>query len=305
VTTAAIKSCARSRPTRGGAWYALRKPIYLWQFVDIDGAGDVLVYPVRGAPFDSHFLLAVTHVAMRVLHWPLVVLAAVGSIVVWVPSMVRLLPQAGAIVPTIPLNNPVRFAVPVLPAPMAVQTAPSGWNRTSQSTSSQTKPTGRPRRSSPRTAFCEVGNFRLPRLHALLHAIMQMWFVRYRAQDDQEADVEAAAGGQDGVAQTNARPHRQDRGVAESDAQRVSELLRRFRKQPEPVVALQRGAMALDQVAHATQPACIHELGEVHQHNRPLLPVDQDTTPTAMSPLRCQNPRDEPGAPSPCRSTVS
>jgi hypothetical protein len=160
-----------------GAWYALRKPIYLWQLVNIDGAGDVLVYPVRGAPFDSHFLLAVTHVAMRVLHWPLVVLAAVGSIVVWVPSMVRLLPQAGAIVlrtasllliflavATIPLNNPVRFAVPVLPAPMAVQTASSGWNRTSQSTSSQTKPTGRPRRSSPRAAFCEAGNFRLPRL---------------------------------------------------------------------------------------------------------------------------------------------
>jgi hypothetical protein len=44
------------------------------------------------------------------------------------------------------------------------------------------------------------------------------------------------------------------------------------------------------------QPARIHELGEVHQHNRPLLPVDQDTTPTAMSPLRRQNPREEPGA---------
>ena len=81
-----------------------------------------------------------------------------------------------------------------------------------------------------------------------------------------------------------------------SDAQRVSELLCRFWKQPEPVVVLQRGAMALDQVAQATQPACIHELGEVHQLNRPLLPVDQDTTPTAMSPLRRQNPREEPGA---------
>src|SRR6266436_9139169 len=87
---------------------------------------------------------------------------------------------------------------------------------------------------------------------ALLHAITQMGLVRHRAQDDQEADAEAAAGGQDGVAQTNARPHCQDRGVVESDAQRVSELLRRFRKQPEPVVVLQRGAMALAQVAQAT-----------------------------------------------------
>jgi hypothetical protein len=111
------------------AWYAFRKPIYLWQFVNIDGAGDVLVYPVRGAPFDSDFLLAVTHAAMWVLHWPLVVLAAVGSILVWLPPVVRLLPQAGGLVlraasllliflavATIPLNNPVRFAVPVLPA---------------------------------------------------------------------------------------------------------------------------------------------------------------------------------------------
>src|SRR5882757_9003168 len=67
-------------------------------------------------------------------------------------------------------------------------------------------------------------------------------------------------------------------------------------KQPEPVVVLQRGAMALAQVAQTTQPACIHELGEVHQRHRPLLPVDQDTASTAMPPFRRQNPREEPGA---------
>src|SRR5882762_3120062 len=123
-----------------------------------------------------------------------------------------------------------------------------------------------------------------------------MGLVRYRAQDDQEADAEEAAGGQDGVAQTNARPHCQDRSMVEADAQRAPELLCRFRKQPEPVVVLQRGAMALAQVAQTTQPACIHELGEVHQRHRPLLPVDQDTASTAMSPFRRQNPREEPGA---------
>jgi hypothetical protein len=245
---------------------------------------------------------------MRVLHWPLVMLAAVGSIVVWVPSMVRLLPQAGAIVlrtasllliflavATIPLNNPVRFAVPVLPAPMAVQTASSGWNRTSQSTSSQTKREGHDAARRGRlfakpetfdflgfahfcTRSCKCGSFVIERKTIKKRMLKQLQAVKMELRKRMHD------------------PHRQDRGVAESDAQRVSELLRRFRKQPEPVVALQRGAMALDQVAQATQPACIHELGEVHQHNRPLLPVDQDTTPTAMSPLRCQNPRDEPGA---------
>src|SRR5690348_10238694 len=59
----------------------------------------------------------------------------------------------------------------------------------------------------------EARAFRLPRLHALLHAIAQMGLVRHRAQDDQEADVETVAGGQDGVAQANARSHRRDRGV--------------------------------------------------------------------------------------------
>src|SRR6266436_5418722 len=84
--------------------------------------------------------------------------------------------------------------------------------------------------------------------------------------------------------------------MVETDAQRISELLCRFRKQPEPVVVLQRGAMALAQVAQATQSARIRELGKIYQHHRPLLPVDQDTTPAALSPFRRQNPRDEPGA---------
>jgi hypothetical protein len=64
----------------------------------------------------------------------------------------------------------------------------------------------------------------------------------------------------------------------------------------EPVVVLQRGAMALDQVGQTTKPACVHDLGKVHQHHQPLLPVHQDTTPAALSPFRRQNPREEPGA---------
>jgi hypothetical protein len=139
VTTAAAEVLRKVAADPWGmmAWYALRKPIYLWQFVNIDGAGDVLVYPVRGAPFDSDPLLAFTHAAMWVLHWPLVVLAAVGSILVWLPAVVRLLPQAGGLVlrtasllliflavATIPLNNPVRFAVPVLPALFLIAMVP-------------------------------------------------------------------------------------------------------------------------------------------------------------------------------------
>jgi hypothetical protein len=139
VTTAAVEVMRKVAADPWGmtVWYAFRKPIYLWQLVNIDGAGDVLVYPVRGAPFDSDFRLAVSHAAMWVLHWPLVVLAAAGSILVWLPPVVRLLPQASGLVlrtasllliflavATIPLNNPVRFAVPVLPALFLIAMVP-------------------------------------------------------------------------------------------------------------------------------------------------------------------------------------
>ena len=53
---------------------------------------------------------------------------------------------------------------------------------------------------------------------------------------------------------TNARPHRENRSVGEADAARASELLRRLGQRPEPVVVLQRGEVALAQVAQAAQP---------------------------------------------------
>jgi len=38
------------------------------------------------------------------------------------------------------------------------------------------------------------------------------------------------------------------------------------------------------------------QLGEVHPVRRPLLSANQNHTPAALSPLRRQNPREEPGA---------
>jgi hypothetical protein len=47
---------------------------------------------------------------------------------------------------------------------------------------------------------------------------------------------------------------------------------------------------------HASNGILFNELGKVHQHHQPRLPVHQDTTPAALSPFRRQNPREEPGA---------
>ena len=48
--------------------------------------------------------------------------------------------------------------------------------------------------------------------------------------------------------------------------------------------------------AQAAKPEGLPDLGEVHPARRPLLPANSDTAPAALSPLRRQNPREEPGA---------
>ena len=82
----------------------------------------------------------------------------------------------------------------------------------------------------------------------------------------------------------------------ETDVARASELLRGLGQRPEPLVVLQQGEAALARVAQAAQPKGAPQLGEVHPARRPLLSANQDATPFAMSPLRRQNPREEPGA---------
>jgi len=57
-----------------------------------------------------------------------------------------------------------------------------------------------------------------------------------------------------------------------------------------------KGEAALARVAQAAQPNGTPQLGEVHPVRRPLLSANQNDTPAALSPLRRQNPREEPGA---------
>src|SRR5580693_10160667 len=106
-----------------------------------------------------------------------------------------------------------------------------------------------------------------------------MGLVRHRAQDDQETDASQAAGDQDRVAQENARPHRENRRLDETDAERASELLRSLGQPPEPVVVLQQGEMALARVAQAAPPKGTPQLGEVHPARHTLLSANQNATP--------------------------
>src|SRR5213083_424895 len=62
------------------------------------------------------------------------------------------------------------------------------------------------------------------------------------------------------------------------------------------LVVLQQGEAALARIAQAAQPNGTPQLGEVHLVRRLLLSANQNDTPAALSPLRRQNPREEPGA---------
>ena len=62
------------------------------------------------------------------------------------------------------------------------------------------------------------------------------------------------------------------------------------------MVVLQQDEAALARIAQAAQPNGTPQLGEVHPVRRRLLSANQNYTPAALSPLRRQNPREEPGA---------
>lgn len=118
-------------------WYLVGKPPYLWQFSNIDGAGDVFIYPVLASPFHGNAVFELLHAIMRALHSPIVLLGALGSLLVWLPRLAPLLPERNAfalratsLLPVfltavmLPLDDPVRYAVPIFPALFVVAMVP-------------------------------------------------------------------------------------------------------------------------------------------------------------------------------------
>jgi len=150
--------------------------------------------------------------------------------------------------------------------------------------------------NNPASTALRLRDIRLPRLHALLYAILDHRILRHRAQDDQETDAGTVTGDQDGIAPTMARSHRKDGSVAQQGAHWAPELLCRPTERPQRGLVLRPGSRPVAADASAPQPTVIYELGEDAPSRRPILPADQDPTSDALSPLRRQNPREEPGA---------
>ena len=124
----------REEPGRHLAWYLVGKPRMLWQWPLIQGKGEIFVFPVLAHPWDANPLMRISLDIHRLLHWPLVVLAAIGCVLIWIPGastrcgallrdpsgplflrIVSLLLVYGTLVhlPGIPLP---RYHLPLLPA---------------------------------------------------------------------------------------------------------------------------------------------------------------------------------------------
>ncbi len=74
-------------------WFFLGKPLTLMSWSTIQGAGEMFVYPPLASPWLTSPAYYWIYAAMRALHAPLMLLAAAGALLAWVP--LRRLP-AGA-----------------------------------------------------------------------------------------------------------------------------------------------------------------------------------------------------------------
>lgn len=67
-------------------WYLIGKPLVFWQWDIIAGMGDVFVYPTPISPYNMLWPHRLSHQLSRWLHWPAVVLAALGCILAFVAT---------------------------------------------------------------------------------------------------------------------------------------------------------------------------------------------------------------------------
>lgn len=72
---------AAAAPLRYAAWYLVQKPVWLWSWPLVQGQ-DVVVYEVANSPYERQAVMAASHTLMRLLHAPLMGIAALCAVVV-------------------------------------------------------------------------------------------------------------------------------------------------------------------------------------------------------------------------------
>lgn len=91
-----IRARFAAQPAEHARWYLIGKPVMFWAWTMAEGPGDVFVYPVLKTPYAELPHFYGTHWLMRTLHVPLLLLALVGTVLVWLPQKVHGLSDAGA-----------------------------------------------------------------------------------------------------------------------------------------------------------------------------------------------------------------
>ncbi len=84
-----IASRVANEPLRYLYWYSIGKPKTFLSWDVIVGWGDVFIYPVQSSPFLQPGLFSSLSKAMKILHWPITLLALIASIVVFLPHIGR------------------------------------------------------------------------------------------------------------------------------------------------------------------------------------------------------------------------
>jgi hypothetical protein len=83
-----LKEIARrfeQEPGKHLHWFLIGKPIAFWSWNTVQGVGDAFVYPVSQSPYFHNPYFRWSHHLMHALHWPLVILASFGTVMVWLP----------------------------------------------------------------------------------------------------------------------------------------------------------------------------------------------------------------------------
>jgi 4-amino-4-deoxy-L-arabinose transferase-like glycosyltransferase len=89
-----LREIARSfeeNPAAQLRWYLIGKTLRAWSWDNIEGQGDVFVYPTASSPYMYLPHFRATHRLMYLAHWPLMALAALGLAGAWLfPRSLRL-----------------------------------------------------------------------------------------------------------------------------------------------------------------------------------------------------------------------
>ncbi len=72
-------------------WYFVEKPVYLFQWSNIDGIGDVFVYPIVRTPFSDRIAFKAVHLIFEWSHVVILTLAFLGCIAPWTPAVRKII----------------------------------------------------------------------------------------------------------------------------------------------------------------------------------------------------------------------